>query len=95
MPKIPCYLDVCSTGSNWDRDLELGGYIFFLIYLEPYEPLSALKFENTQNKDHPNINIFIFGIYSYLPYMFISIKQRTTSLITHDKTKTFQSKKVF
>ena len=28
------------------------GDIFF--FLKPYEPLSAWKFKNTQNKDHPN-----------------------------------------
>ena len=29
--------------------------IYFFIYFEPYEPMSVKKFENPQNKDHPNV----------------------------------------
>ena len=45
------------TGYNWNRDLKLGWYFFF-IYFEPYEPLSAQKFENAQNKDHPTWHVY-------------------------------------
>ena len=33
--------------------------IFFCIYFEPYEPLSAQKFENAQNKNHHTIHTYI------------------------------------
>ena len=56
MPKTPCYLDgkiasLCGTGQNGDKGLKI------FIYLEPYEPLSVWKFENTQNKNHPKVRM--------------------------------------
>ena len=50
-------------GYNWDRDLKIRGYFFF-IYFEKYESLGAKKFENTKIKGHNNIHkINIYLIY--------------------------------